>query len=574
MANIQELEAALVKADAAGAVDDAKAFASEIRKLRGSPQPAARPNAATQIANDHITQGAQAAANQTPAQAIAGNPVTRFAVGAADPLIGAYQLFENINPVSRAIGYTDKLNDYIGQFDRIVQAGRSGYGSEGLDLPRIAGNILSPANRAATVAIGGSPTLAKNVLGGAGLGAMNPVVDGEVSAGDFAAQKGVQAGIGGIGGAVATGVSKIARPVTPTDSAKKLMSEGVVPTPGQAAGADSVLGRVEQKMMSIPIIGDIIKSARDRATSEFNVAAINRALPKDDKGAVTSAGRAAIEKADDLLGSAYDKVYGSITVKPDTSFTKALATIRSDPEYALPKELQAKFSQIVQQQVFGRIQNGELPGMVAQRADSQLGRLAREYTRSQDADQRMLGIALRDAQKAFKEMVERNAGPEAAETIRGLNRNYADFLRVERAASMQGAREGVFSGDNLSSAVRALDQSGNKGRFAQGNAVMQDLSDAGKTTLGGTVSNSGTIDRATLASLLGLGGAGVAGVNEYYGGPGYLTALAAAPAIYSRTGSKYAAGGFQGQGALADLLNRLAPSFAQGAVGTKRETRK
>lgn len=549
--------------------------AQALARIKAQYQGQPKPNAATQIANDHITKGAQAVLGGTPAQAIAGNPVTRFAMGAADPVIGAYQLFENINPVSRAIGYTDKLNDYIGQSDKIVQAGRAGYASEGLDLPRIAGNILSPANRVATAVIGGSPTLAKNVVGGAAAGAMNPVVDGEVSAGDFAAQKGVQAGIGGLGGAVATGVSKIARPVTPTDSAKKLMSEGVVPTPGQAAGADSFLGRVEQKMMSLPIIGDIIKSARDRATSEFNVAAINRALPKDDKGVITTAGREAIEKADDLLGSAYDKVYGSITVKPDTTFTKALSTIRVDPEYALPKELQAKFSQIVQQQVFGRIQNGELPGMIAQRADSQLGRLAREYTRSQDADQRMLGIALRDAQKAFKEMVERNAGPEAAETIRGLNKNYADFLRVERAASMQGAREGVFSGDNLSSAVRALDQSGNKGRFAKGNAVMQDLSDAGKTTLGGTVNNSGTVDRASLiAALAGLGGAGVAGANEYYGGPGYLTALAATPALYSRTGSKYAAGGFQGQGALADLLNRLAPSFAQGAVGMQRESRK
>jgi hypothetical protein len=39
MATIQELESALLKADAAGNVDDARAFASEIRKLRQPPQP-------------------------------------------------------------------------------------------------------------------------------------------------------------------------------------------------------------------------------------------------------------------------------------------------------------------------------------------------------------------------------------------------------------------------------------------------------------------------------------------------------------------------------------------------------
>jgi hypothetical protein len=40
MATLEQLEAALVKADAAGNADDASAFAAEIRKMRAAPAPA------------------------------------------------------------------------------------------------------------------------------------------------------------------------------------------------------------------------------------------------------------------------------------------------------------------------------------------------------------------------------------------------------------------------------------------------------------------------------------------------------------------------------------------------------
>lgn len=528
-------------------------------------------DAAAQIANDHITKGAQAVAGATTAQAIAGNPVTRFAMGAADPIIGAYQLQMNLNPIAKATGFTDMVNQYIGRSNDVVQAGRDANNSQGIDFTRIAGSILSPANKVVSTAIG-APTLARNVAGGAVSGMTSPVVGGDIAADEFLKEKAIQAGIGGVGGAAATAVARAVQPVVPTDAAKKLMDRGVVPTPGQAAGADSFLGRVEQKLMSTPLIGDIIKSSRDRATGEFNLAAINQSLPKDAQGTITKAGREAISKADDILGDAYDKVYGSITVRPDGDWAKAIATIRNSPDYALTPELKARFTDIISKQFTQRSSGGDIPGLLAQRADSNIGQFAKNYLISSDGDERMLGLALRDAQKAFKEMVGRSAGPDVAETIKGLNRNYADFLRVERAASMQGAREGVFSGDNLSSAVRALDPSKNKRAFAQGRAPMQDLSDPAKAVLGSTVNNSGTVDRAAIAA--GLGALSGAGANEYYGGPGFLTALALSPLLYSRTGARYATGSIPGQSSLSSLLESLAPNMAQGATGYARENRR
>jgi hypothetical protein len=243
-------------------------------------------------------------------------------------------------------------------------------------------------------------------------------------------------------------------------------------------------------------------------------------------------------------------------VKPDSQFLREVVSIKNNQDLALPPELQERFGELIKTQVLARVKGDEIPGLLAQRVDSQLGALARRYTTDMDADKRVLGLALREAQKSFKGLVERNAGPEIAGTIKDLNRNYANLLRVERAASMQGAKDGVFSADQLSSAVRALDKSSNKGQFAKGTAMMQDLSDAGKATMGGTVPNSGSADRAFMG-LLATGGLGA--TDSLMGGPGALSLLAASPLLYSRAGSRYMLGDFAGQAAAADAIRSTAP---------------
>jgi hypothetical protein len=403
-----------------------------------------------------------------------------------------------------------------------------------------------------TALIPGAGTLGGAAAIGAAQGALAPVgtEDSRLANTALGAAGGVA------GNAAARGLARVAQPIKPSVDVQKLVSEGVIPTPGQAAGANSFVGRVEQKLTSLPLIGDVIKKGRDRATEELNLAAIARALPKSEQGTITKAGRAAIDKADEVLGSAYDKVYSGITVKPDSQFLREVVSIKNNQDLALPPELQERFGELIKTQVLARVKGDEIPGLVAQRVDSQLGALARRYTTDMDADKRVLGLAIREAQKSFKGLVERNAGPEIAGTIKDLNRNYANLLRVERAASMQGAKDGVFSADQLSSAVRALDKSSNKGQFAKGQAMMQDLSEAGKATMGGTVPNSGSADRAFMG-MLATGGLGA--TDSLMGGPGALSLLAASPLLYSRAGSRYMLGDFAGQAATADAIRSTAP---------------
>ena len=481
-------------------------------------------------------------------------------------------------PAKFAVGFKSALDDMALRLKQLatgdlskddvntIQDNRALRDESGAALTgNIAGNLAATAvpGAAAQTALTGmaaralpavlAPTAAAAATGGVIAAGTTPVLEGESTLRNAA----LGAAGGAAGDAVGRGLARIAQPISQSAPVRKLLDEGIVPTPGQAAGANSFVGKVEQKLVSLPIVGDIIKKGRDRAVGEFDVAAIRRSLPTNERGQITAAGRAAIEKADDILGQGYDDVYKNITVKPDTQFLRGVVGVKNDPDLALPKELQERLGEVVKQQVLDRVKAGDIPGPLAQRIDSNLGSIARRYLTSPDADQRVLGIAIREVQKNFKGLVERNAGPDVAGTIKELNASYANFLRVERAASMKGAQDGVFSAEQLSSAVRALDKSSNKGNYAQGSALMQDLSDAGRTVLGNTVPNSGTADRLMLVA----GGLGAA--NEYYGGPGYLTALAAAPLLYSRAGSRYMVGNLPGQGQLAATLRDLSPYLSQ-----------
>ena len=112
-----------------------------------------------------------------------------------------------------------------------------------------------------------------------------------------------------------------------------------------------------------------------------------------------------------------------------------------------------------------------------------------------------MGDALSEAQDALRTLLERS-NPQASTELRAINQGWANFKRMQRAASYVGADDGAFNASQLQSAVKSLDRSKDKGAFARGNALMQDLSDPAKAVMGGKVPNSGTADRALLAGAM------------------------------------------------------------------------
>lgn len=145
---------------------------------------------------------------------LAGTAPVRFAVGAAEPVLGAVQFAENVNPVSRALGTNEIVNNALATLKGMKQTGMRAQGSEGVDIAGIAGNALSPVGLGAAKAIAPAATAAGRIAQGTGFGAAfglaTPVTDEQKP---FLEQKAGQAAMGAAAGGVISGGLEIAKAV-------------------------------------------------------------------------------------------------------------------------------------------------------------------------------------------------------------------------------------------------------------------------------------------------------------------------------------------------------------------------
>lgn len=438
-----------------------------------------------------------------------------------------------IGGIAKSIGLTPLDTK---QFDSDLANQETSYNAQrinaGPDIPRVIGNLIPQT--IATIGAGGIPA-SSSILSNIGIGGsiggvsslLSPVYSNPKNNSDFWNAKGDQflvgAATGGITAPLASGISRVISPNASTNpDVQKLISEGVTPTPGQLMGGS--LKRIEDAATSIPVLGDVIKNAQRRAAGDLATASINRSLtPIGEKLPNGMNGRDAIGYAVDKLSNAYDNVLTKIgAVKPDGKFHTDLSNLSSMVQNA-PKDISDQFNRIVQNEIIGRIDsNGVMTSEGLKAAESNLGQLANGAYRSGDFDKQMLGDAIKQAQSNLRDMLSRTS-PGNAQELQSINTGYANLLRPQKAAASLGAESGNFTPAQLQSAVKSLDKSKNNRAFATGNALMQDLSDAGKNVLGGTVPDSGT----PLRHAVEVGAAGLLGHSML---PASVTSLAA-PAV-------------------------------------------
>ncbi len=321
---------------------------------------------------------------------------------------------------------------------------------------------------------------------------------------------------------------------------RSLMKEGVTPTAGQILGGG--YKRAEEGLSSIPIIGDFIKSAQGRAMGDVNRVAFNRALtPIGEKLPEGIVGREAVQFVSEKLDDAYGKLLPKMTVLQDAPFQQNIASLKNMVESgAIDPKAVNFFNNWIDNNVVNKFQGqGAITGQTLKQVQSDLRETISRLSASTDADQRLIGDALKEAQDQVRQLVTRS-NPQYASELKAIDKGYANFKRVERASAGLGAEEGIFSPAQLQSAVKAMDRSKDKSKFAKGEALMQDLSESAKTALGNKVPDSGTPYRSMMAALAASGGAGAMGM------PGIASALIASPLLYSQTG----------QNALAALLTK------------------
>lgn len=503
--------------------------------------------------------------------------------GLVDPIEGGAQLLTHVLPDS-VVNAGNWLNNWLadktgmvsklpeGGIDQMVadrenayQAKRTAAGESGFDGYRVLGNVASPANIALASKLPQATSLAgrigTGVFGGGASALTNPVADG-----DFWSEKGQQVATGAaFGGAVPGLTGAVARMISPNASKNAslqlLKAEGVKPTIGQSLGGWA--NAVEEKAQSLPIFGDAITAARRGASEQLNRAAFSRALkPIGEKLPMTVKGQEAVQYVGEKLGAAYDNLLPKLTTQADAPFAQHIQGLQQmvaagalDPKYS------ALFERTLKTRVMDKFQGQNvMTGQTLKDTESFLSNEIKRFGMSQDPDARLIGDAFKEVQSGLRELVART-NPQHAKELKAINAGYANFKRVQRAAAGLGADEGVFSAAQLHNSVKASDRSKDKGRFARGDALMQDLSGAAKATMGGKVPDSGTAGRLFLGGM---------GAGSYFVNPAIPAGLLAGAAAYSPPAQSMLRGLVssrpQGAESVAETFRKTSPFLIPGGA--------
>lgn len=462
-----------------------------------------------------------ASGQQIPNPALPRKQPGSFTMGVGDTARGAVQgLVHGISYLADKIAPNSQLaQDFragvpmvdaqIRQQEAQLQAQRAAQGETGFDWARLAGGAL------------GSSVIPNPIAAALA----QPVTEGD----SFAKEKAIQ----GVTGAALRGATKlIGKAISPNVSpdVALLRREGVTPTAGQIMGG--ALARTEEKARSVPGLGDVITSGQRRAVDEFNQAAYARALNPIGEKVTAPVGREAVEQVADKLSTAYNKVLPSLQFKADQQFASELGNIQQMATGLA--ETQAKqFDSILRNDLVRHMTpQGNMSGESLKKVETALSQKAKNYLGSSVASERELGEALQATLDSVRQTLVRS-NPQQAERLSRINEGWANYARIRQASSMTGAENGIFTPNQLQSAVRSLDKSVGKGDFAKGNALMQDLSEAGKNVLGAKYPDSGTAGRLALGA--GLAG-GLAAVN-----PAALAGAAVGALPYTAPGQRMAA---------------------------------
>jgi hypothetical protein len=260
-------------------------------------------------------------------------------------------------------------------------------------------------------------------------------------------------------------------------------------------------------MQSVPVLGDAISASRNRANEAFNKAAIGRAT-KPLGASVSETGNEGIAAAKKAFTEAYDDVIPKLQLDTtDAALMGKLSNLRGMVQ-SLPQREAEAYDGVIAREIDARIaKNGVLSGQNLKDALAAIRDKGQKFSTSPDAYQSDLGMALKQLHKELLDTMKATNGANG-QRLGEIDKAYANFKRVERAGSSVGNAGEAFTPAQLFSAVKALDKSKDKGAFARGDALMQDLAGAGKRVMGERVRNSGTPERLLLGGGIGaaLGG--------------------------------------------------------------------
>jgi hypothetical protein len=298
--------------------------------------------------------------------------------------------------------------------------------------------------------------------------------------------------------------------------------------------------------MSVPVIGDAIRSAYRNTIDSWNRATVNQILsPFGKKVSDKAIGHDLIREANSHVDQIYDGIHKQIDFTPADNFAEAA---HKDLEYHLGRmadqdkgRLASVFKERVMDELYDvkTIEHPEegdpiwgipykkawtetiatpkrLTGKELQRVRSDLRTEARSFTTSQSMSERQIGYALQDANAEIGNSLMAQH-PEAAKALEIADNVYAQLVRVEEASANRVGSGGRFNPNDLLSASKRLESGPRNKRYANGDALLQDWGNTSQSALSSVVANSGTADRKLWADLLTGGGVVAGGIPAAVG---------------------------------------------------------
>jgi len=501
----------------------------------------------------------QAEIKQSPPQLTTGERLKRGFVDS--PVEGLLQLAAETEIADMiAPEWAKRKKAEIQQKEADYQSRRTAHNESGVDWTRLAGEVANPANIAIASATKTPPGM--SMVGRAGLGALGGGMMGLLSPvyGDNTREG--NAALGGIGGALAApltgGAARVVKPnVRP--EIELLRKEGITPTMGQTMGG--ALRNFEDKLTSVPILGDAINSAKVGEIKQLNQAVYNRALKPIGMKHSGTIGMDGVAEVRQKLSDGYNAVLGNVTLKPDAKFTQDFTALTNSVGQMMPAE-QTIYKRIIDRlnnRTPGSVMDGKTLKSVQTTLDTEIDKLSRDgsYEKLELAD------TLEDLRTMLSGAMQRS-NPMQAKRLQSLDEGWANYAILRDAAyksAKRNSQHDLFTPADLTAAVTSAAQrkeskNAAKGIVSEGDALMQDLSDASRRTLPSTYPDSGTAGR--IAAILGTAGGMSVAPTAAAGTLGGLS-LASLPYLpYLRKGADAMLNGRQGpkSQALAELLRR------------------
>lgn len=491
---------------------------------------------------------------------VARNAIVGGIASVPDAIINTPNRLQNLDRAARgtitnAIGRPDLSPDIKADPDYVRKLfERIGLIKEGVQPSGNAQKWLDIALRGASGGVATGGTGLPNVLAGAANGALSS--SAAAAANDLGAPLPVQIMAGAAAPSVA---ARLARPMNVSSDVKTLLDSDVVPSPGQLFGKNSTLNRMEQALESYPVIGALPRGARNRAQTEFNRAELNLGVPKG-QAPVRSVGSRGLDDVEIRTDANFDKMLAGRTLAPDATLARDLLASAKSTRLPLSADGAKKFNSILDSLVWQRIPTQNIGQGVTYSIPASdfkssiigdIGREARNFSRMSNSDDRAIGAALQEARNRANDWMTKNVGAPSRD-VAEADRAYKAFASAKDAGERGLANDMMFTPYQMLKSAPKGSQSYN-------------LAAAAQNVLPNTLPNSGTADRALLASILTAGApvaAGVAATNPGLVGqaasmlqnPLLWAPLSAGALAYTRPGSKYLGGGYKSLSALSDAL--------------------